>query len=360
MVSIIIPIYKAEKFIRRCIDSVLTQTYKDWELILVDDGSPDNSGRICDEYSQKDSRIRVFHKHNGGVSSARNIGLDEARGDRITFIDADDYVFKNYLEVLISSEADLVTCGFKGINKMGSTPKKGYYEGTSFRTNIPIFYNTKQTATPWAKLFKRSIIESNNLRFDQALKLTEDTVFVFHYLAYCASLEEFSEQLYFYDGIWGGSQKYKLTWDEVEYMCDAIFDAVHNLENIFECNINTIDLGVGRIFFVHDLYKNKSFDDCYLLFKKYHPEYSFADYLRVKSSNPACMMISRCKYSLLENRLWQTIKDLKKFATLDSNMLKCISTKDYMLYLLLRSNMLYIAYIYVIFVIFLQYIKNKI
>ena len=186
MVSIIIPIYKAEKFIRRCIDSVLTQTYKDWELILVDDGSPDNSGRICDEYSQKDSRIRVFHKHNGGVSSARNIGLDEARGDRITFIDADDYVFKNYLEVLISSEADLVTCGFKGINKMSSTPKKGYYEGTSFRTNIPIFYNTKQTATPWAKLFKRSIIESNNLRFDQALKLTEDTVFVFHYLTGCS------------------------------------------------------------------------------------------------------------------------------------------------------------------------------
>ena len=93
-ISIIIPIYKVEKYIRECLDSILNQTFTDWEALLIDDGSPDNSGVICDEYAAKDNRFKVFHKENGGVSSARNLGLEKATGEWVTFIDADDWIEK--------------------------------------------------------------------------------------------------------------------------------------------------------------------------------------------------------------------------------------------------------------------------
>ena len=100
LISIIVPVYKAEKHLSECIDSIISQTYENFELILIDDGSPDNSGKICDEYAEKDKRIRAIHKENGGVSSARNTGLDNASGEYITFIDSDDFVDKQYLEKL--------------------------------------------------------------------------------------------------------------------------------------------------------------------------------------------------------------------------------------------------------------------
>ena len=92
LISVIVPVYNAEKYLCRCIDSILAQTYKDFELLLIDDGSKDSSGAICDEYAAKDSRVRVFHKENGGVGFARNVGLDHAQGDWVTFVDSDDWV----------------------------------------------------------------------------------------------------------------------------------------------------------------------------------------------------------------------------------------------------------------------------
>ena len=100
-ISVIVPVYKVEQYLHRCIDSILSQSFTDFELLLIDDGSPDNCGKICDEYTQKDSRVRVFHKPNGGVSSARNLGLDNAKGKWIAFIDSDDFVEKEYLEKLL-------------------------------------------------------------------------------------------------------------------------------------------------------------------------------------------------------------------------------------------------------------------
>lgn len=112
LISIIVPVYKVEKYIHRCIESALAQTYRNWELILVDDGSPDGCGSICDSYASKDFRIHVIHKKNGGLSSARNAGLQICQGDYITFLDSDDYLMPNALEDLIqtsvSQKADLV------------------------------------------------------------------------------------------------------------------------------------------------------------------------------------------------------------------------------------------------------------
>ena len=107
-ISVIIPVYNAEQYLRRCVDSVLTQSYTDFELLLIDDGSRDQSPAICDEYAAADHRVQVFHKPNGGVSSARNLGLDHARGQWITFIDSDDFISPNYLSAVNRSDADML------------------------------------------------------------------------------------------------------------------------------------------------------------------------------------------------------------------------------------------------------------
>ena len=114
IVSIIIPIYKVELYLERCIQSVLMQTYHNLEIILVDDGSPDLCGEICEDFAQKDSRVRVYHKQNGGLSDARNYGVEQAHGTYITFIDADDYVAPDYVEylvgLLVKFDADISCC----------------------------------------------------------------------------------------------------------------------------------------------------------------------------------------------------------------------------------------------------------
>ncbi len=114
--SIIVPVYKAEKYISRCVDSILAQTFKDFELILIDDGSPDNSGNICDEYAEKDNRIKVIHQQNKGCSAARNAGIKQAQGEYIGFVDSDDWInslmYEKLLEILEKYDADIVKSGF--------------------------------------------------------------------------------------------------------------------------------------------------------------------------------------------------------------------------------------------------------
>lgn len=118
LVSIIVPVYKAEKYIHQCIDSLLTQTYRNIEVILVDDGSPDHCGKICDEYAAKDCRVKVIHQQNGGVSAARNVGLANATGEWITFVDADDSVTCAYIEQLYANDSDWVIGGYRNTKNL--------------------------------------------------------------------------------------------------------------------------------------------------------------------------------------------------------------------------------------------------
>lgn len=127
-ISIIIPVYNAEKYLRRCINSIYAQTYDDFELLLVDDGSADSSGRICDEYAATDSRTRVFHNENQGVSSARNTGLDNAVGEWIMFMDSDDFwcddnILKELHETAVRTEADIVRVSISRLMLMGMIRK---------------------------------------------------------------------------------------------------------------------------------------------------------------------------------------------------------------------------------------------
>ena len=119
-ISIIVPVYNVEQYLPRCIDSILNQSFADFELLLIDDGSKDKSGTICDEYAAKDSRIRLFHKENGGVSSARNVGLDNARGEWLAFIDGDDEITEGYFDIRQEHEGvDVIIKPYCTVNTEG-------------------------------------------------------------------------------------------------------------------------------------------------------------------------------------------------------------------------------------------------
>lgn len=192
-VSIIVPVYSVEAYIDKCINSILSQTYEDWELILVDDGSPDMSGIICDKYAGMDRRIRVIHKNNEGVSIARNTGLDDAKGGYICFIDSDDWVEPTYIESLMRySENDECIVYGNVINDFSdgrkSIPSFNYVDGlvVSLDNNEVdiVNYRIPENGYPVAKLYRKSIIDYHNLRFDEQLSYHEDHLFVLDYLSH--------------------------------------------------------------------------------------------------------------------------------------------------------------------------------
>lgn len=186
LVSVIIPVYNAELFLRKCIDSVVSQTYLSIEVLLIDDGSTDNSGAICDERAQKDTRVRVIHKKNEGVSIARNVGIKEACGEYVIFLDADDMMQKECVSNLIQAkDYPLVVCGYE---------KFGYREGfdgpdSSQQITIGKELADRWNSTAetwwwfvWGKLFRRDVIINNNLTFKSDMIYLEDFCFVLDYL----------------------------------------------------------------------------------------------------------------------------------------------------------------------------------
>lgn len=198
LISIIVPVYKAEKYICKCIDSILKQTINNWELILVDDGSPDSSGKICDEYALLDNRIKVFHKINGGVSSARNYGLKSSVGRYVTFIDSDDWVSSTYLEDFNISDLDNkgVVLVSQGIEQY--FPERELYievfkyEDKELLIDVdPISIvdnNLLANGCPVAKIFDLDIIRKYNLYFNEGISLNEDHLFVLDYLYYTTTV----------------------------------------------------------------------------------------------------------------------------------------------------------------------------
>lgn len=178
LVTVIVPVYKVEPYLRRCLDSIVNQTYKNLEIILIDDGSPDNCGVICDEYAENDKRIKVIHKENGGLSSARNVGLDIFKGEYVSFVDSDDVVSLDMIEylydLLSDNNAEISVClheivrdnhrwiSFKNVNNQTVTPKECIKK---------LLYNDGVDTSAWAKLYKASLF--NNVRYPQG-KLFED------------------------------------------------------------------------------------------------------------------------------------------------------------------------------------------
>lgn len=239
-VSIIVPCYNAEKTLGKCVKSIQEQIFTDWELLLIDDGSSDKTQEFCRSYAKLDTRIRYFRQNNRGVSSARNVGLDNAKGDFVTFVDADDFVDPYYVdELLEASSTDLILCGFiMGGRKI--TPLSKYMWNLKDDSAIiqEIIEDDYLLYTPWAKLFKLSIINSNGLRFDTKLRLGEDTLFCYRYLIHCKSICVLPSASYNYVGEWGGGKKYRLSYDEVLYLDKSEIDALRDINNIFGCKVS--------------------------------------------------------------------------------------------------------------------------
>jgi len=204
MVSIIIPVYNVQDYLARCVDSVLTQTYTDLEIILVDDGSIDISGDICDEYALHDARVRVIHKENGGLSDARNAGLDVARGNYVAFIDADDYVHPSFVELLLKTinetGAQIAVSTWQEL-KDGDKPRKVKTKRprctilTQEEAISSVFYQKKLNHSACSRIFETQLF--NNLRFPKGM-LYEDLAIIYPLLCKVEKVALINTPMYYY------------------------------------------------------------------------------------------------------------------------------------------------------------------
>lgn len=202
--SVIIPVYNAERTINRCLDSLLQQNYPDVELMIVNDGSLDKSGDICKDYAEKYKSIRYFEKKNGGVSSARNVGLDYATGEYVLFVDSDDYVANDYFETidgyLKNDPVDLLSFGVRNFGCRNNDWGTGYYTVSG---EIAVARRAKEAIEKEAffslccRAFSREIIQTNNLRFCTDLHTGEDQTFIFSYATHIKRMAAMMKTLYF-------------------------------------------------------------------------------------------------------------------------------------------------------------------
>lgn len=200
--SIIVPIYRVEPFISRCIESVLCQTFRNFELILVDDGSPDKSGHICDNYAAKDDRIKVIHTPNGGVSRARNIGISCASGDWLIFLDADDSLYEDNVlsqmhEKILSTTADLYQ--YQVIRLYNARHSIDLVAEGIYTINGKEYRNLKPKRGAASNyIFSNEIVQKNAIFFPETARITEDQAFTYSYLAYCDTIKICNVPFYVY------------------------------------------------------------------------------------------------------------------------------------------------------------------
>lgn len=243
-ISVIVPVYKVEQFITRCLDSLLQQRFADFELLLIDDGSPDQSGAICDAYMAVDPRVQVFHISNQGVSHARNLGLAEAKGEWITFVDSDDYVDANYLLDFANSctGMDLVYQGIltKTGDKLITTSLFEDIELNVSSLEPDVFLKNKifHCGYPFGKLFRLDVIRRYNLCFNESIRLHEDHLFVFDYLSVIEKIKLLPLCHYYYCLQKAGeSLSHRINpYKELLYASDAFLESYRVLENKYRLN----------------------------------------------------------------------------------------------------------------------------
>ena len=234
LISVIIPVYKAEKYLQRCIDSILAQTYKNLEIILVDDGSPDNSGKICDEYRDKDRRIVVIHKPNGGVSSARNAGLKVATGEYIGFVDGDDYIkpemYAVLLNNLVENDADISICGFA--NEVAPGKFEAYCK-ENVQTTLSqyeqmecLLQNKLFSCSCCDRIFKKELV--TDVWFDENITHYEDLLYLWNVMKKSNKAVFTSEPYYYYCTNEGSASTSAFSDKQMSMIdvCETIFNEV--------------------------------------------------------------------------------------------------------------------------------------
>lgn len=229
-ISVIVPVYNVQDYLDQCLTSIREQTYSDLEILLVNDGSTDRSGHICDTFAELDSRIRVIHQPNGGVSSARNTGIKEATGDFITFVDSDDWLDAGMYQMMIepaleNQELQVLLCDFSTVQNgnftnITSDLREGYFTKSDIIRDIyPTLLVTENfgripVVSVWSCLFKKSLLRANNIKFDVSLRYSEDYLFMAMVMIHCDSFFYLKEQYYYYYRQYDDSRskKYQPEW----------------------------------------------------------------------------------------------------------------------------------------------------
>ena len=234
--SIIVPIYKTEAYLSRCVESILQQDWCDFELILVDDGSPDNCPALCDKFARQDNRVKVIHQENAGVSVARNAGLAAAKGKWIWFVDSDDYIKPGALSALsIQPAADLYIFNTK-LNEFSSCTYDQLLEQHYFTYHLGF--------APWNKLYKREIISTHKLVFDSEETIGEDLLFNLQYYQFCNQLKFIKNDYYVYDLREGSAMTTASTERHVNQM--RLF---RKIKNLLQNQITPLNMGI--LYFMH-------------------------------------------------------------------------------------------------------------
>ena len=284
LISVIVPIYNVEKYLRRCIDSLVEQTYTNLEIILVDDESPDNCGKICDEYAKKDKRIVVIHKRNGGLSDARNRGLEEAKGKYIGFIDSDDYINKNMYKVLYTNmkknNADISICNFSLVDDKGNK----YKEEKQLNNEIKI-YSKKEalenlliekdyTNHAWNKLYNKKLFKNGKIQYPEG-KIWEDIATTYLLFENANKVVYQNVSLYYYTQRNNSIMK-GINREKIILLGDIINQRKNYLSKKYDMLRKAIEINEGKyIKYYYDMILMLEFKDLYnsKLYKDYYKRY---------------------------------------------------------------------------------------
>ena len=230
LISVIVPVYNTEKYLHRCIDSILAQTFTDFELLLIDDGSKDNSGKICDESAAKDSRVRVFHKENGGASSARNLGLGKAKGEWITFVDSDDTLQKNALDLLYKSSVSSVDA------VIANAKHSEIIFGEEW---IRLLLDCKTRCELWGSLYKRNLMLDKEFEIPYSIVIGEDFLMNIQYALRCKKIKLITDNVYNYTQGESTSlvNSYKLTLEHEKKLLQCMDVILRDRETVFAYEI---------------------------------------------------------------------------------------------------------------------------
>ncbi len=277
LISVIVPVYKSSDFLDECITSLINQTYKNLEIILVDDGSPDECPEMCDEWTKKDNRIKVIHQENSGVSVARNVGIDNCKGEYISFVDSDDYIDKNTYEVLYShilkSKADIVCMGHTNIDANGKKINRNVLKSTELNFNkvysgeefSALMFEDLSIAVVWDKIYSREVINSNRFKADV---LSEEMVFFMEILTPESKAIYIQNDLYFYrksEGSITAGFNEKFYLDRVNNIFSASKIAIEKFPNIIKscksAQIKTVASFLALMPYNYIKEKRKSYND---------------------------------------------------------------------------------------------------
>ena len=280
MISIIIPVYNSEKYLRRTFESLLKQTYSDFEVIIVDDGSTDGSLKLCREYVEKDKRFIIIHQSNSGVSSARNAGIRQASGNIITFLDSDDYVSKSYCETIQNNleNMDLLvfqTCKhFDDGTRMMQITRTGDFIGKEeIEKGMLLLHNYRfdQLGWPWNKAFKRSLIMDTNLTFPEDMNWFEDEVFCMRYFAVIGSLRIIDNVIHHYRVREDSLTNNQITSDKLSNTADNLRKELSPFNNP---GLRKSFIRQFYSFYLQAIIKEKNIQSKYQRFKKYYYFYN--------------------------------------------------------------------------------------